>query len=273
MIWADDEVYGFFAFLDYDTRKGRTSLQLVFNVVTDDGGALVDEIEIPLGDWTIKDANRMTSDEMDDDIESREAIAKYAATLDLPKIELPDFESLHKDPDHIKRMFGGKIPDKQLKEILENGISEAAWDELFQDACDQECADNQAPFMSLLLYLCADEPEISTHVLGEYPKLPKAKRVKREWVLEPPSAPKIWHVGQETGEALRVAREQSNAASDGAASRKAHIRRAHWHGYWSGPVKPPEGVDATEYKRRFGYKWLHPMLVSGFKKEPDGGQD
>jgi hypothetical protein len=31
-------------------------------------------------------------------------------------------------------------------------------------------------------------------------------------------------------------------------------------------------VDATEYKRRYSYKWLHPMLVSGFEKEQDDGQ-
>jgi hypothetical protein len=42
---------------------------------------------------------------------------------------------------------------------------------------------------------------------------------------------------------------------------RSHIRRAHWHGYWTGPKKEPE-------KRKFKLLWLHPILVGGIVDGP-----
>ncbi|MDR1660399.1 MAG: hypothetical protein LBR94_08720, partial [Desulfovibrio sp.] len=47
------------------------------------------------------------------------------------------------------------------------------------------------------------------------------------------------------------------------APRRAHIRRAHWHGYWTGPRKPRPDIPEERQWRRFSYRWLHPMLVGG----------
>jgi len=111
------------------------------------------------------------------------------------------------------------------------------------------------PLLALLLYLCSDEPEI-----GERnepgPSLPRPKKTRRHgWKLFPPSKPKVWPVGVETGELLRNQPQQES--SDGThKSPRAHLRRAHWHGYWTGP---------RDGERRFGYKWLPPIVVAGGK--------
>ena len=120
------------------------------------------------------------------------------------------------------------------------------------------------PFISILLYLCADEPEIAGHVPGEHPAYPKPVKTKKGLKLFPPDKPRVWHVGYPTGEKLQRARETAASATQGEQSaRRAHIRRAHWHGYWTGPKKPKEGLPPEKQERRFSYRWLHPMIISG----------
>ena len=57
-----------------------------------------------------------------------------------------------------------------------------------------------APCISLLLYICADEPDFAG---SERPERPQPKRTKRGWRLFPASTPRWWDVGQGLGEQLR----------------------------------------------------------------------
>lgn len=111
------------------------------------------------------------------------------------------------------------------------------------------------PLVSLLLYLCSDEPEVQDRDEPEArPGRPQPKRTKNGWRLFEARKPRIWTVGAGIGEALR------RAAQDEATGRtvRAHVRRAHWHGYWTGA----RGSD----DRRFRYRWLSPMVVGGGEK-------
>ena len=104
--------------------------------------------------------------------------------------------------------------------------------------------------LSLLLYLCSDEPNIEP-VAGEMPARTKPKKTKNGWKFFPPAKPKIWNVGREIGEQIR--KWQKAPTGEDHASPKAHIRRAHWHGYWTGPRKE---------ERKFIYKWVAPVFVN-----------
>ena len=127
-----------------------------------------------------------------------------------------------------------------------------------------------SPYLSLLLYLCSTEPEIKGTIPNEYPKYYTPKKVKGGYKLFPPDKPKIWKVGEVTGEMLRAAIEKENSEEKKnkktQEKRRSHIRRGHWHGFWSGPKKPPAGIEPESFKRNFDLKWLHPMLVTGFDK-------
>jgi len=111
-----------------------------------------------------------------------------------------------------------------------------------------------APMVSLLLYLCSEEPEIDD-AKGDQKKRPgnpiviKTKRGAKEF---PASAPSAWNVGWRIGAALRKAAERSESepATDTHASPRAHIRRAHWHTYLTGQGR-------TNRKLR----WVSPILV------------
>lgn len=101
--------------------------------------------------------------------------------------------------------------------------------------------------VSLVLYLCTDEPDIAGHVLGDKPHNPAMKKTKKGMRLFAPDKPRVFSVGTEIGDKIRRAR----SASGGTHSVSPHIRRAHWHGYWRGKGR-------TEYFLR----WLPPIAVA-----------
>lgn len=117
------------------------------------------------------------------------------------------------------------------------------------------------PLLNLLLYLCADEPEIDDErEPGASPGSPQPRRVKAGLRLFPPDKPTHWRVGEATGQQLRAAASSSAPTEAGAEQRtvRTHIRRGHWHGYWTGPRAPERAAE-----RGFVYHWLHPLIVSG----------
>lgn len=111
------------------------------------------------------------------------------------------------------------------------------------------------PLVSIVLYICSEEPEIDNdREPGTSPARPHPKKTKQGWKLFPPDKPKFWSVGNEIGKKLR----EASVGEENSGARRAHMRRGHWHGYWTGPL---------DSKRKFIYKWLHPMVVSGSKNE------
>lgn len=123
----------------------------------------------------------------------------------------------------------------------------------------QAMAADLPPLLSLLLYLCAQEPEIDdAREPGSSPHNPQARRVKTGVRLFPPSKPTVWTVGAQTGERLRTARREDVAREGEPRHMRAHVRRGHWHGYWTGPRDP-----ARESGRGFVYHWLPPQVVGG----------
>lgn len=112
----------------------------------------------------------------------------------------------------------------------------------------QEFSDLIRPMVSLILYLCSDNPDYGP---GSIPIRPRPKRTKRGWRLFAPPGPTIWRVGDRIGKQIREA-EAHRSDSDGNRTVRPHIRRAHWHGYWTGPRT---GI------QKFSYKWLPPIPV------------
>ncbi len=115
--------------------------------------------------------------------------------------------------------------------------------------------------LSLLLYLCSDAPDMGDR---EPPKYIEPKRIKGQNKWIPRQKPEIWDVGVRIGAAIRRygAAEKQNASDAEPTGRtvRPHIRRAHWHGFWSGPRKEPA-------RQRFAYKWIPPIPVN---LTPDG---
>lgn len=110
---------------------------------------------------------------------------------------------------------------------------------------------------NLVLYLCADEADVRPEGLGNRRLAVEASEsVSKRSYMAP--AVKDWQVGWRIGADLRLA-HQNHQSEAGEASQlpgsspRPHIRRAHWHSYWTGPRTGPQ-------ERRV--KWLLPIPVN-----------
>lgn len=117
------------------------------------------------------------------------------------------------------------------------------------------------PLVSMLLYLCSQNAEIGDG--SRTPANPAPTRTKKGWRMFPPDKSTTWEVGVRLGAALRRAyhAEQTGQGSTHAGTRP-HIRRAHWHGFRSGPMKRGDGSEIPTGERKFALKWLPPIPVN-----------
>jgi hypothetical protein len=111
-----------------------------------------------------------------------------------------------------------------------------------------EMAQEMTPLVSIVLYLCSSEPDIDGRVPGLTPGYPHLRKTKKGFRLFEPEKPRLWRVGEKIGEQLRQAHQSIPTGRTVA----THIRRAHWHGFWTGP---------RTGERNFVYHWIPPLVV------------
>lgn len=117
------------------------------------------------------------------------------------------------------------------------------------------------PLLSLLLYLCSENAEIGDGTTR--PANPTPKRTKQGLRLFQAERPSTWDVGVRLGSALRRAYHAAETAGDGThEGPRPHIRRAHWHGFRSGPMKRADGSTVPTGERAFALRWLPPIAVN-----------
>ncbi len=115
--------------------------------------------------------------------------------------------------------------------------------------------------LSLILYLCADDADYSCRKWWEYHR--PGKNDCR--MLLPREHIEIHPVGERIGATLRKAQQDIspdlpplNADPNDHRRPRPHIRRAHWHGYWTGP---------KDGEQKFVLKWIAPVLVNATTDE------
>lgn len=103
--------------------------------------------------------------------------------------------------------------------------------------------------ISVLLYLCSDQQDARPHRPAYGTR--KSKKPRQ------PSQPVI-DLGFDIGPALHAARRTGHNGTDSDSTAlttsnvRPHLRRAHWHTYWTGPRTNPTPE----------VRWLHPILVN-----------
>lgn len=107
------------------------------------------------------------------------------------------------------------------------------------------------PYLQLVLYLCAENADIPQI---RHPNT----RVRMSGQVDVARETHVWNVGERIGAAIRTHRNQEQSAEDirhekrTHASPRAHVRRAHWHHFWTGP---------RDGERRLILRWLPPIPV------------
>lgn len=76
--------------------------------------------------------------------------------------------------------------------------------------------------------------------------------------MMPAKKPHHYMIGAKTGAMLRKARREAFEHEPTGRTVAPHIRRAHWHGYWTGQRKGPQSIN-----QKFVLKWLPPIIVRG----------
>jgi hypothetical protein len=105
--------------------------------------------------------------------------------------------------------------------------------------------------LPLLLYLASQEPDLRHRRDPE--RRPERRRPSRQ-----EGGPNWWEVGYRVGAVLRRGEAEASPTgrtSGGGRNPTPHIRRAHYHLYWTGPGRQEPRV-----------RWLHPILVG----DPEG---
>lgn len=111
--------------------------------------------------------------------------------------------------------------------------------------------------LPLVLYLCTEEPEIENRSTPDWlPRNPQPKKVRGEFRMMPAKKPHHYMIGARTGAMLRKARREAFEHEPTGRTVTPHIRKAHWHGFWTGPRKGPQAVN-----QKFVLKWLPPIFV------------
>jgi len=116
--------------------------------------------------------------------------------------------------------------------------------------------------VDLVLYVCTENADLLDHRgSANTPHRPAAVRTRKGTRLFPPQEVAIFEVGSRVAAAIRAAREQTPTAASKGSSIRPHVRRAHWHTYWTGSRSGPAA-------RSVRVRWLPPILVNA--KEADG---
>lgn len=162
------------------------------------------------------------------------------------------------------------LGDWTLDESIERMI-EVSIENLKRQGMDADFLDAKAEFdhmrrlakqlLPLVLYLCTEEPEIQDRDVPNWePHNPKPKKIRGEFRMMPAKKPHHYMLGTKTGAALRKARREAFEHEPTGRTVTPHIRRAHWHGFWTGPRKGPQAVN-----QKFVLKWLPPIFVQSSK--------
>jgi hypothetical protein len=123
----------------------------------------------------------------------------------------------------------------------------------------------------MVLYLCSAARELRSGALTQ-PVRPRPKPVRRGGAtIFPPAQPRIWETGYRIGATIRLglalAQNGGERAGDSHGTKpharpRPHLRHAHWHHYWTGPMKG---------ERQSVLRWLHPILVAAGENGSDSG--
>lgn len=163
--------------------------------------------------------------------------------------------------------------NEALQNVIKSGFSTASeiikklglninYDEVAKASAD-ETSEEIKPFLSLLLYLCADA-DITRRGVVDTLKNPEPKLTREGWKLFAANGPLEFDVGYRIGASIRSAKQSAHEVNDNAIGSKktAHVRSAHWHTILSGKTKNEDGSKISSENRKRELRWIAPIFVN-----------
>ena len=111
--------------------------------------------------------------------------------------------------------------------------------------------------ISMVLYICSQINDIKEK--NQFKRSEKHKKHVHTHHELPAQNIREWDVGIRMGQAIRQYRQEEPTGKERTTigSKRPHIRRGHWHTYWTGSKKPE-----LAHERKPKLKWLPPVPVN-----------
>ena len=154
----------------------------------------------------------------------------------------------------IKASREGLIESRRMQFV--DGEWVEAIDEQLKDFRDREFNLLNAQ-ISMALYICSQTTDVREKGNMKRPEKHKGSYHHEQNI--PEKEIREWDVGVRMGQAIRKYRssESGNGEITAAKGKRPHIRRGHWHTYWTGSRKPE-----MVHERKPKLKWLPPVPVN-----------
>lgn len=141
------------------------------------------------------------------------------------------------------------LNNARLARVIGDAIAEDGGDARYE-----ACARASFAHINMLLYLCSEEPD----VIRDAPQ----PRQRGRGAVKSAAWPDVVRVGGYIGSVIRAGNAPHEAHGDGpqgsGAPKRPHMRRAHWHLYWTGPGRTVPRI-----------RWVMPVFVGGGDGRPD----
>lgn len=150
----------------------------------------------------------------------------------------------------------GKITDNYYELIPNNKFSK-----INHDVIAQEFEEMIKGLLTITLYICSAETDIKPR--PEHPNK-RLNRISKNYKR----GANVYDLGFRFGESYRRFMQSQKSQSsnqinlDTQQRRIPHVRKAHWHSYWVGPL-------TDKAKRKKVLKWLPPMLIGAETMEDE----
>lgn len=117
--------------------------------------------------------------------------------------------------------------------------------------------------LSLVLYICSAGADITQRGKALQPANPQPQQTRRQGTkLFAAAGPREWDVGVRLGAALRAAYQDAQGDGQPHQGPRGHVRRAHWHGFRTGPSKREDGSAIEAAARSLDVRWMPPIPVN-----------
>lgn len=119
----------------------------------------------------------------------------------------------------------------------------------------EEILKNEIELMKIVIQylLILNQPDAYSQITQS----PKYIHTKQGYKYVAQDKPIFWEIGIRMGNAIRLSKQQYADAINvkNSSFKRPHIRKAHWHGYWTGKLNEPEN-------RKFQLQWIPPTFIN-----------
>lgn len=148
----------------------------------------------------------------------------------------------------LAKSFFKLIPKKMLSEALKS-YARSTWLDIASHDLEK--------LLGTLMYISSKEADVRTVYA------PQKNQTRKSRQTDCTVHDVGFRIAPQLAEVRRVYEHEAKGQDGGKTGRHVapHVRRGHWHGYWTGPRENPTGLEI---------KWVAPTIVNGSRGELEG---